>query len=142
MEATESSEFRLRFNCSQPLTVAHCPLASTVKVAHSTLGEQHASSCPEPIPCEVIGTKHSTGSGFKPLEVARRLRAESGIGRSGSPGADPLKDFELLFPLVDPSSPGLPVALLRGYLSRCKRCDHVFLKCRVNTHLCPVPGKD
>lgn len=83
----------------------------------------------------------SAGSGLRPLEIARQRLHEKAVREPKLQKSTPLEDFERLFPLVDPSSPGLPYALFREYLFRCKRCDYVILKSRLNTHLCPTPGK-
>lgn len=82
----------------------------------------------------------SAGSGPRPQEIARQGLHEKAVREPKLQKSTPLEDFERLFPLVDPSSPGLPYALFREYLFRCKGCDHVIMKSRLNTHLCPAPG--
>lgn len=82
------------------------------------------------------GSERSTSSKLRPLEIARqRLRVRKPEPRE----LTPLEDFQRLFPLVDPSSPGLPYALLWEYLFRCRICDYVILKSRLNIHACPTP---
>jgi hypothetical protein len=108
--------------------------------------EKALASNPTPLANSVEPTAHdktpengrSANSPLRPLEIARqRLHARE----SEPQRLTPLEEFQRLFPLVDPSSPGLPYTLFREYLFRCKRCDHVILKSRREIHMCPAPPK-
>lgn len=138
MDKVKSSELHysvFRFSFLQ-LLIMHHPWQGSIAKATPLVPTPHPNP-PEPVVRDQ--TPRTVGSGLGPLEVARQCFDMEAAEEPGPQRLNPLEDFQLLFPLVDPSSPGLPYALLLEYLFRCKRCNHVAMKSRADTHthLCP-----
>ena len=111
-----------------PELIIPCSCRASIVKAASSVSDQQSSDIEPASPNQTSTTEDSIDSS---LGAAYPCLHSS---------ADSLQDLQRLFPLVDPSSPGLPITLLRKYLFTCKACNHVFMRSRRDTHtrLCPT----